>query len=215
MGNAYDHRQQKSTITVHPHVHGERFCAMAGTAIDYGSSPRTWGTPGRNVAFEREDRFIPTYMGNAIHHLLYRQQIAVHPHVHGERESPYSASAVSFGSSPRTWGTLHAFFCKSVEFRFIPTYMGNATRYSVSLTDTAVHPHVHGERSHLPVVLLHLLGSSPRTWGTHGLLVLLISTIRFIPTYMGNAGVLPQRDVYGAVHPHVHGERGTDRTIDR
>ncbi len=65
MGNAFSNRNGTQSITVHPHVHGER----ARTPTDYhhpnGSSPRTWGTRFRIWFPGQRQRFIPTYMGNA------------------------------------------------------------------------------------------------------------------------------------------------------
>jgi len=50
-----------------------------------GSSPRTWGTPGRDGQRAELDRFIPTYMGNADGVDSHLRSRPVHPHVHGER----------------------------------------------------------------------------------------------------------------------------------
>ena len=51
-------------------------------------------------------RFIPTYMGNAAVGRLSGCMDTVHPHVHGERETPIQQIVT--------------------DTRFIPTYMGNA-----------------------------------------------------------------------------------------
>ena len=50
-------------------------------------------------------------------------------------------------------------------------------------------------------------GSSPRTWGTPTMPYHERITIRFIPTYMGNARTAGISSWSIAVHPHVHGER--------
>jgi len=50
------------------------------------------------------------------------------------------------GSSPRTWGTLMADNGLIYGIRFIPTYMGNATKPIINGSLLTVHPHVHGER---------------------------------------------------------------------
>ena len=50
-------------------------------------------------------------------------------------------------------------------------------------------------------------GSSPRTWGTLRYVREAGRKSRFIPTYMGNAKMENVSIAFGAVHPHVHGER--------
>ena len=86
MGNAYDERMDLSEGAVHPHVHGERKCAESHALRRAGSSPRTWGTPPGVSGDGSGVRFIPTYMGNAADGTVSVPLIAVHPHVHGERE---------------------------------------------------------------------------------------------------------------------------------
>ena len=50
-------------------------------------------------------RFIPTCMGNADQWLDCPWYLAVHPHVHGEREALEALPVPLDGSSPRAWGT--------------------------------------------------------------------------------------------------------------
>ena len=73
------------------------------------------------------DRFIPTYMGNACETALEGRDPTVHPHVHGERWQTVTQGTTTTGSSPRTWGTLYPVDPDPLPFRFIPTYMGNAS----------------------------------------------------------------------------------------
>ena len=159
MGNAVFTSQSINLFfAVHPHVHGERL-RNACIAIGYyrGSSPRTWE---RAAGRDREV---------SVHPHVHGERCGVSPigwcrfnPLHGERVTQISASRTRFiprtwgtlvfnntnvfsGSSPRTWGTHFQPFC--VFFRFIPTYMGNAS-FSVTISPNAsVHPHVHGERA--------------------------------------------------------------------
>ena len=73
----------------------------------------------------------------------------------------------------------------------------------------AVHPHAHGERFFWLKRLSVDCGSSPRTWGTHTDAAVVMASVRFIPTHMGNAGHRHTRTSGWAVHPHAHGERDT------
>jgi len=146
-------------------------------------------------------------MGNA--YRLYRtgRAATVHPHVHGERGHGPLASPGVYGSSPRTWGTRTSTARHHAPQRFIPTYMGNAYDERMDLSEGAVHPHVHGERKCAESHALRRAGSSPRTWGTPPGVSGDGSGVRFIPTYMGNAGLLRMMGRNTSVHPHVHGER--------
>jgi len=85
--------------------------------------------------------------------------------------------------------------------------MGNANNFRRLIQVITVHPHVHGERGCRARKDALRVGSSPRTWGTHMLTVPLLLPLRFIPTYMGNAGNTGGRTGRDEVHPHVHGER--------
>ena len=90
-----------------------------------------------------------------------------------------------------------------------------------------VHPHVRGER-HRRVILLskangpsprawgtrvcatqiaHACGPSPRAWGTLWPVPGPRSTLRSIPTCVGNATDFEVVDGLVSVHPHVRGER--------
>ncbi len=173
----------------------------------FGSSPRTWGTQGLGIEWPDLDRFIPTYMGNAGGPSLRRHSGPVHPHVHGERLRIVDRVVLGIGSSPRTWGTRIFGRIAPTWWRFIPTYMGNASRSRLRSSRSTVHPHVHGERAASEAWIRSCDGSSPRTWGTLGSDFPEPELFRFIPTYMGNAPPHQPRDQLGPVHPHVHGER--------
>ncbi len=166
MGNASYSTVTPSSLTVHPHVHGERAPTCRPSRAGRGSSPRTWGTRGWTDVRPTRDRFIPTYMGNAQRRLLRPPSASVHPHVHGERDLHPDLLLRLTGSSPRTWGTHRIASADSDADRFIPTYMGNAKEWWTSSRETSVHPHVHGERLLNQDVSNLKYGSSPRTWGT-------------------------------------------------
>ena len=166
MGNASRISVIKSSISVHPHVHGERIHCTIDKSINNGSSPRAWGThckyPGKSI----KHRFIPTCMGNAPLSCSTTQKNSVHPHVHGERDGASEGMMCARGSSPRAWGThLHA-LGDGTQGRFIPTCMGNAMCSASAAGMPTVHPHVHGERGLTAPSPYTPSGSSPRAWGT-------------------------------------------------
>jgi len=207
MGNAPATPRCSVPVSVHPHVHGERGFSIPRQVTGVGSSPRTWGTLWDQQSNGLRSRFIPTYMGNAITIGELLLLLPVHPHVHGERYAARIGSPTISGSSPRTWGTRNRFGSLSTRFRFIPTYMGNASSTRRPGFTRSVHPHVHGERQDFRALRAPEGGSSPRTWGTRGHRRTLFAWRRFIPTYMGNAGAPRRAHSSQTVHPHVHGER--------
>ena len=154
-------------MPVHPHVHGERMEVFKMKIDVSGSSPRTWGTLINTGLTGCVWRFIPTYMGNAFSISSMITAYSVHPHVHGERLLDVGPAGEGGGSSPRTWGTLFRRQYTPDDSRFIPTYMGNAPHHARRCPKTPVHPHVHGERQRIPNAISPVIGSSPRTWGTH------------------------------------------------
>ena len=212
MGNARRAPGGTATVTVHPHVHGERDYTEIPESITSGSSPRTWGTQCSSATLTFILRFIPTYMGNARENSTATASISVHPHVHGERRCFPVSGFLLVGSSPRTWGTPVFVYTGYDAPRFIPTYMGNANVSPTTSDGRSVHPHVHGERSGHGVTPSSRAGSSPRTWGTHDRDRYAGGSCRFIPTYMGNALSRTSRSPGRSVHPHVHGERSEAMT---
>ena len=187
MGNARPSPQSAWSPSVHPHVHGERNKYLPRRRCRDGSSPRTWGTLGIDTSYYFPLRFIPTYMGNATIGNIAWMIYSVHPHVHGERHKTYMFNQHYLGSSPRTWGTPPQYHRNRPQFRFIPTYMGNAWDYISTPAKQPVHPHVHGERINRLLIPQSIVGSSPRTWGTQHPDCDSQPACRFIPTYMGNA----------------------------
>jgi len=147
----------------------------------------------------------------------------------GERISAKELSIARAGSSPRVWGTLRKLpggntplrfipTCVgnvgtgvAVRRRFIPTCVGNVSGTTASTPRSAVHPHVCGERHNRLPALLNIAGSSPRVWGTSGIVGSRRIVRRFIPTCVGNVHWKQRYDNAIAVHPHVCGERSRDR----
>ena len=109
-----------------------------------------------------------------------------------------------------------------------PTGVGNASDRKVVKADFTVHPHGCGERTFVLCGHKAISGSSPRVWGTpnlshsandsssvhpHGCGEREVmarngySTVRFIPTGVGNAIPINLIMAGLAVHPHGCGER--------
>ncbi len=65
VGNACRRAEDGTLAPVHPHARGERWSICVVTVPNDGSSPRTWGTPVVVTLEQRNNRFIPTHVGNA------------------------------------------------------------------------------------------------------------------------------------------------------
>ena len=173
-------------MTVHPHVHGELLLPPLYCCINYGSSPRAWGTRSLCCYNLGKLRFIPTCMGNS-----------------NFRPSP---GRQWFGSSPRAWGTHQRLKWNGYIGRFIPTCMGNSIPVKVPGEISMVHPHVHGELTRATRPARSGTGSSPRAWGTRYMVGFTRDRCWFIPTCMGNSSGELASTARPSVHPHVHGE---------
>ena len=194
-------------FTVHPHVCGERLRRNPISSVNFGSSPRLWGTDWRIGARTRQIRFIPTSVGNGISVRSDRSRKTVHPHVCGERLGAVFLSPRASGSSPRLWGTGHKAQGVHVSIRFIPTSVGNGSVATLMSGALSVHPHVCGERASPLVLIERYVGSSPRLWGTARPGQTRRRWNRFIPTSVGNGVAWMWSCAMGPVHPHVCGER--------
>ena len=151
-------------------------------------------------------RFIPTPVGNTYKGASLWTQFSVHPHACGEHQLIFTTGAANPGSSPRLWGTRSGIRSGIRSGRFIPTPVGNTIGGQHRYTLRPVHPHACGEHvcNRGPRVLTD--GSSPRLWGTPYVLPLHCSTVRFIPTPVGNTIKNSRVKQYRAVHPHACGE---------
>ena len=193
-------------LAVHPHGCGEHEESEKQNRVEFGSSPRVWGTSAAATTGAGSVRFIPTGVGNMLSHKHRLALWPVHPHGCGEHMTFKEWMKKEGGSSPRVWGTfnLHP-VCRYLR-RFIPTGVGNISKCSIIEKAISVHPHGCGEHSKAILPLYLCLGSSPRVWGTSNSEYHEQLPNRFIPTGVGNIA-----SAYGArhgksVHPHGCGE---------
>jgi len=166
---------------------GERGAGWTRMSAEFGSSPRSWGTPVLDVLEEDRLRFIPTLVGNAPRCASAAACRTVHPHARGERGDLGFGVDAQVGSSPRSWGTLPQQKAPLEAGRFIPTLVGNADQSRSHAMPGAVHPHARGERVTVARHFDAVGGSSPRSWGTPPRHAAGWRRARFIPTLVGNA----------------------------
>ncbi len=71
-----------------------------------------------------------------------------------------------------------------------------------------VHPHIRGAYTRINRCLEPDGGSSPHTWGIHGIIPESGAEFRFIPTYVGHTGAPAPARPRCPVHPHIRGAYG-------
>ena len=153
---------------VHPHVRGANKSLSAHQESSCGSSPRAWGKYSATRIVGITFRFIPTCVGQMI---VWKWQSncgngssprawgkfsarsrggleqLVHPHVRGANFAPFHSNGFFFGSSPRAWGKCQTRQKTAHSVRFIPTCVGQISRYWPEYALCTVHPHVRGANS--------------------------------------------------------------------
>ena len=137
------------------------------------------------TAAARSKRFTPTRVGKSQLDAAAASSAAVHPHVCGEIEA---------GDKSSTRRAVHPHACGEI-----------ACRRRATL-GPAVHPHACGEIVPVCVPILLIVGSPPRVWGNHELLLLYQEAY---PVHPHACGEICQRSDCRrrcAVHPHACGE---------
>ena len=193
--------------TDHPHARGEQCTSKRRCLATSGSSPRTWGTAVDPVYFDKDWRIIPTHVGNSSLSSLLRRSSSDHPHARGEQWARSVPQLQVFGSSPRTWGTAYRANQDARFVRIIPTHVGNSVPFTHPASRYSDHPHARGEQGPPLVIPAHILGSSPRTWGTGYITTQEQEPGRIIPTHVGNSAPGKSGCAVRPDHPHARGEQ--------
>ncbi len=191
---------------VHPHARGEHAGLAQGSEAFHGSSPRPWGTLAAPGCAQRRRRFIPTPVGNTLEITQRAGRPPVHPHARGEHARGGRRWCLTFGSSPRPWGTPDGPASVDLYARFIPTPVGNTQCAAPACCRRTVHPHARGEHDIHGSPGVRITGSSPRPWGTRYQPESQEFPSRFIPTPVGNTGADRAGGGCVPVHPHARGE---------
>ena len=186
VGNTRPRSSTWTPTAVHPHMRGEYKACWNGWAWRPGSSPHAWGIRPHGLPGHHQPRFIPTCVGNTLHHRLRCLLPPVHPHMRGEYQAAKSFSTRWFGSSPHAWGIRLVAELFVQRRRFIPTCVGNTPRADWEWVQKTVHPHMRGEYRWTAPCACCSTGSSPHAWGIRD---------------NTQTGTVPP-----PVHPHMRGE---------
>ena len=125
VGNTRSSMRVCATTPVHPHACGEYSKRTGAIRRRYGSPPRVWGIPRREINGDLTSRFTPTRVGNTEYQAEDDEGNTVHPHACGEYVKLAQATGVHIGSPPRVWGILSLDLMARVTARFTPTRVGN------------------------------------------------------------------------------------------
>ena len=213
MGNTSARLIAQCSKTVHPHASGEHAGRWFVCHASAGSSPREWGTPSKSHVSRRARRFIPTRVGNTRPSRFGMTFAPVHPHASGEHHVWPHGGRRYLGSSPREWGTLFTPAVMPLQYRFIPTRVGNTPLSTSSDAKRPVHPHASGQHCTPTGPRTIIDGSSPREWGTLADRLAKNRRVRFIPTRVGNTAGVSTVARGITVHPHASGEHDVTATL--
>ena len=190
----------------HPRVCGEHAVTILAARIEWGSSPRMRGTPGRARTAQLDDGIIPAYAGNTADDHKQDRFRRDHPRVCGEHLTAEHFTHGTLGSSPRMRGTPVISSTNTLTMRIIPAYAGNTCRHHQKHQHVWDHPRVCGEHLSHSKSQTAFSGSSPRMRGTPGVRPARKPAIRIIPAYAGNTQTDHQWSARNRDHPRVCGE---------
>ncbi len=156
-------------LAVHPYACGEYDCDYLLQESGDGPSPRVWGIRGNTYQRLVSLRSIPTRVGNTAPPPARFSAASVHPHACGEYIE-----------------RLMPFFDAIPNARSIPTRVGNTCPPPPRALHSTVHPHACGEYIKFQPFSLHACGPSPRVWGIHFHIIIVLTITRSIPTRVGN-----------------------------
>jgi len=91
---------------VHPHGRGDDLAGDYQWFAHFGSPPRAWGRPARQIPFDGGVRFTPTGVGTTNCCCEWALITPVHPHGRGDDTRVPLCESECIGSPPRAWGRL-------------------------------------------------------------------------------------------------------------
>ena len=172
----------------------------------YGSSPRVWRQPVREITPLSSKRFISTCVETAGTRARGRSLPPVHLHVCGDSHKQARYLAVELGSSPRVWRQQPGVFLAPDFARFISTCVETAAADPVHNLRLPVHLHVCGDSADMSKNSGKSSGSSPRVWRQRKRPVLREPANRFISTCVETAFSKCWTRSRTKVHLHVCGD---------
>ncbi len=157
----------------HPRVCGEHELRHIPEEGALGSSPRVRGARVVFAQFSRDGGIIPACAGSTHRAASFRRGLGDHPRVCGEHERADTRRSRDRGSSPRVRGAPLAQAFTLVKKGIIPACAGSTPEGRRDLGDALDHPRVCGEHS-CPGFHARQEGDHPRVCGEHRALLLVV-----------------------------------------
>ena len=192
--------------TAHPRVCGENQDVDAQAPLPDGSSPRVRGKLPRPRPGRRSRRLIPACAGKTRRRRACRRVRRAHPRVCGENRDAIRLFHSVSGSSPRVRGKLLLPERRGVRGRLIPACAGKTGGCGGAGGAPGAHPRVCGENFPGSMVMMALLGSSPRVRGKPRVAEGGGGGARLIPACAGKTVRYESKITPPTAHPRVCGE---------
>ena len=149
----------------HPRVCGEHTTKETMSNWELGSSPRMRGAPGGSLSSLILIGIIPAYAGSTRLRAMPAGARRDHPRVCGEHRCFLYPLVPRRGSSPRMRGAQFSEIPLLPVRGIIPAYAGSTRPRAPAAWSLGDHPRVCGEHILLALIILSLMGSSPRMRG--------------------------------------------------
>ncbi len=206
VGITWENRTISSFLTDHPHARGDHINRETYHILDFGPSPRAWGSQ-----YAREDarlaaRTIPTRVGITGTPCPACGRKPDHPHARGDHVKHGIVMQDNIGPSPRAWGSQPDYRRHPARGRTIPTRVGITSLLYLHNSILTDHPHARGD--HLRLIAMSQLfdGPSPRAWGSLKSEYRIFRPTRTIPTRVGITSGDLMRLISLSDHPHARGD---------
>ena len=190
----------------HPRVCGEHSLRCDFRNPRLGSSPRMRGAHNERDDVELGVGIIPAYAGSTRRQLVFTYPHRDHPRVCGEHSFASNARRSTSGSSPRMRGAQFSEIPLLPVRGIIPAYAGSTRPRAPAAWSLGDHPRVCGEHILLALIILSLMGSSPRMRGALLNVPHVGAERGIIPAYAGSTGSLGFHLGDYWDHPRVCGE---------
>ena len=149
------------------------------------SSPRTWGCFSCPALHPKESCVFPTHVGVfPVAARWYQCRLGL-PHARGGVSDVIFRAAPTRQSSPRTWGCFLRKKPRTAAAKVFPTHVGVFPDQGALEQTIPSLPHARGGVSRLSASAVHLMGSSPRTWGCFYLSSPMWENKIVFPTHVG------------------------------
>ena len=149
----------------HPRACGEQEVLETDEPMREGSSPRVRGAVTHLAVPQVAMRIIPARAGSSISAAPCHLEARDHPRACGEQLAKMCGTSPVTGSSPRVRGAVWAVRGGRAYFRIIPARAGSSLHHAGRRESMWDHPRACGEQSSSTVLMMNLMGSSPRVRG--------------------------------------------------